>query len=383
MAFTACGGNLKEVFITEAEIIDRYVGNQLWAWGANLRGNLGTNNTASSSSPVQTIAGGTNWKQVSAGNRHTSSIKTDGTLWSFGYGMCGQLGHGLLTLGMSSPVQTIAGGTNWNQVSAGAYHTTAIKTDGTLWLWGTNASGRLGTNNTGTQSSPVQTVAGGTNWKQVSAGAFHTAAVKTDGTLWLWGCGAVGQLGNDNVASQSSPVQTIAGGTNWKQVSAGKCISGAVKTDGTLWAWGYKTNSVGTANQSSPVQTVAGGTNWKQVSVGSAAIGAIKTDGTLWLWGNSAFGVLGNGSGAFTGVPSPVQTIAGGTNWKQVSTCNVSTTAIKTDGTLWVWGYNQAGILGTGTTTSVSSPVQTVAGGNNWKQSSVSDFHMAAITFTS
>ena len=159
---------------------------------------------------------------------HTAAIKTDGTLWSWGLNSSGQLGDNTRT-NKSSPVQTIAGGTNWKQVaSGGQYHTAAIKTDGTLWLWGNNGNGRLGDNTTTNKSSPVQTIAGGTNWKQVAGGRYHTAAIKTDGTLWLWGFNSSGQLGGNTTIDKSSPVQTIAAGTNWKQVASGAYHTAAI-----------------------------------------------------------------------------------------------------------------------------------------------------------
>jgi len=89
---------------------------------------------------------------------------------------------------------------------------------GSLWLWGSGTSGRLGINSTTPRSSPVQTVSGGTNWNQVSSNSGHTAAIKTDGTLWLWGNGSTGQLGDNTATNKSSPVQTVSAGTNWKQV---------------------------------------------------------------------------------------------------------------------------------------------------------------------
>jgi YD repeat-containing protein len=252
-------------------IVDSRRNGGLWAWGRNWEGQLGDNTLTNKSSPVQTIAGGTNWKQVATGYRHTAAIKTDGTLWTWGTNNYGELGDDT-TAHKSSPVQTIAGGTNWKQVSAGDGHTAAIKTDGTLWTWGYNKYGRLGDNTLTNKSSPVQTIAGGTNWKQVAGGSSHTAAIKTDGTLWTWGTNNYGELGDDTTAHKSSPVQTIAGGTNWKQVAGGNYNTAAIKTDGTLWTWGYNIagqlgdNSI--THKSSPVQTITGGTNWKQVACG-------------------------------------------------------------------------------------------------------------------
>ena len=179
---------------------------------------------------MQTIAAGTNWKQVSSGRHHTAAIKTDGTLWLWGRNSYGQLGDNTIAA-KSSPVQTIAGGTNWKLVGCGQYHIAAIKTDGTLWLWGQNSFGRLGDNTVVNKSSPVQTISAGTNWKQVSSGAYHTAAIKTDGTLWTWGYNNFGTLGDNTVANRSSPVQTIAGGTNWKLVSGGSYHTAAIRED--------------------------------------------------------------------------------------------------------------------------------------------------------
>ena len=152
-----------------------------------------------------------------------------GTLWSWGRDSLGQLGDNTILLGRSSPVQTVAFGTNWKLVSCGTYHSAAIKTDGTLWTWGQNNIGQLGDNTTTHRSSPVQTVAFGTNWKSVSCGRFLSTAIKTDGTLWTWGRNNAGQLGDNSVTYKSSPVQTVTFGTNWKSVSGGIYHTIAIK----------------------------------------------------------------------------------------------------------------------------------------------------------
>jgi alpha-tubulin suppressor-like RCC1 family protein len=367
---------------------DAFRQGNLWTWGNNSYGRLGTNDALSRTTPVTTFAGGTNWKQVAGGDSHTAAIKTDGTLWTWGRNNRGQIGDDTLT-NRSTPVTTFAGGTNWKQVACGSQHTAAIRGAGELWVWGRNGYGQLGDNTTTGRLTPVTTFAGGTNWKQVGAGRFSTYAVKTDGTLWAWGVNSYAQLGiNAGGTSRSTPITTFAGGNNWKQVSGGYNFAAAIKNDGTLWSWGRNDggqlgiNDVNT--RSTPVTTFAGGNNWSDISnlCGSRYNSAIKTDGTLWTWGRNSYGNLGDNT--TTDRLTPVTTFSGGTNWKQVANGGSNsghTAAIKTDGTLWIWGLNTSGQLGDNTTVSRQTPVTTFAGGTNWKQVSCGERHIAALTY--
>jgi alpha-tubulin suppressor-like RCC1 family protein len=368
---------------------DAFRQGNLWVWGNNYYGQLGDNTSEYTNilTPITTFSGGFNWKQVSGGGFHTVAIKTDGTLWVWGDNYHGQLGDNTTT-NRSTPVTTFLGGTNWKQVSAGSDHCAAIKTDGTLWTWGNNAFGQLGDDTAGSNRlTPVTTFAGGTNWKQVSSGGAYTAAIKTDGTLWSWGQNYYGQLGSyTEQIDIFTPITTFAGGTNWKQVAGGGFHTAAIKTDGTLWTWGRNYGQIGdntVVTRSTPVTTFAGGTNWKQVSGGRQHTVAIKTDGTLWGWGSNFNGQLGSYTEQID-IFTPVTTSAGGTNWKQVSCGYFHTAAIKTDGTLWGWGRNYSGELGTNGydfSGSQYTPVTTFAGGTNWKQVSGGKQHTVAVTY--
>ena len=387
--FLSPDGDLESAFVSDPAIIDQFAKTgSLWGWGKNTEGQIGDGTTTQRSRPVQ-IAG-TTWNLISNAGSYwvgaSAGIKTDGTLWVWGIGTDGRIGDGT-TVSKSSPTQIA--GTNWKQVACGKWHTAAVKTDGTLWNWGANGRGQLGTNNSTNYSSPVQTVSATNNWKIVACGEYTTFGIKTDGTLWGWGYGQYGALGDGGGTDRSSPSQVA--GTTWKQVDAGGFHGGAVKTDGTLWMWGYNPSyyapigdgDSGT-NRLSPVQTAAGGTNWKQVSCGNNVSAAIKTDGTLWVWGNgNYYGTLGDGGSSVK--TTPVQTAAGGTNWKMVSAGNYTMAAIKTDGTLWTWGDNSSSNLGDGSTsaayTGKSTPVQTLAGGTNWKTVSVGQRGSLAIHF--
>jgi len=340
----------------------------LYSWGNNGFGQLGLNNTTNRSSPVQ-VGSLTDWLNVASGYGHTVSTKTDGTIWSWGTNGVGQLGLNNTTA-YSSPKQ-IGALTNWSAVSCGNTYTMALKTDGTLWGWGRGGQGQLGFNNTYNYSSPKQ-VGSLTNWLNVTCGAYHTVAVRTNGTIWSWGRNSRGQLGLGNTTYYSSPKQ-IGALTNWLRVSCGYAFTMAIKTDGTLWAWGYNNEGnlgIGTSgtDRNTPVQ-VGALTTWSKISCGFQSDGAfcqsIRTDGTLWSWGFNRQGQLGLNTTSYSAtISSPVQ-VGALTNWSNVACCFSSTISTKTDGTIWSWGQNNNGQLGLNDTTNRSSPVQ-IGALTNW-----------------
>lgn len=330
----------------------------LFSWGKNTNGQLGLNDRVNRSSPVQ-VGSLTNWSQVAAGYNSSASIKNDGTLWTWGYNNRGQLGINITGGARSSPVQ-IGALTDWSQIAIGQEFCASIKTNNTLWTWGQNNTGQLGQNTpySAVPSSPTQ-VGALTDWAQASTGQNHCAAVKTTGTLWTWGYNAKGQLGQNNVVTRSSPVQ-VGSLTDWASVSAGGSMCAAVKTGGTLWTWGYNdSGNLGLndrVSRSSPVQ-VGALTNWSKVSATAAMCAAIKTDGTLWSWGLNTNGQLGLNISYLYRRSSPVQ-VGVLTNWSQVSAGSQFCVALRTDGTLWSWGYNSNGQLGQNNVAKRSSPTQ-------------------------
>ena len=330
----------------------------LWAWGLNTNGQLGDNTTTTKSSPVQ-IGSDNNWSYVAAGDYYTIAIKTNGTLWAWGQNTYGELGQGD-TVSRSSPVQ-IGTDTNWSVVDGGNNHVLAVKTTGTLWAWGFNGNGELGDNTTVSKSSPVQ-IGTLSTWTSVTAGSNHGFAIKNDNTLWGWGRGGFGELGDNTTSNSSSPIQI---GTSFSKVSAGGYYTLAVKTDGTLWGWGnnnkYQLGLANTTTYSSPVQI---GSGYASVSAGPDSGGlnyatslAVKTDGTLWGWGNNVDGQVGTSINVGGEVTSPVQ-IGADTNWNVTADGLAHGVALKTNNTLWSWGKNNNGQVGDGTTTDSSSPIQ-------------------------
>jgi len=331
---------------------------EIYNWGINTSGELGQNDLIARSSPVQ-VGALTTWTSITGGLAFNFAVKSDNTAWGWGQGALGNLGQNN-NLNYSSPVQ-LGSLTNWEKVSSGDYFSVAIKTDGTLWAWGRNNSGELGQNLvTTTKSSPVQ-IGSDTDWYKIATSNASCLAIKTDGTLWTWGTNNQGQLGVGNTISISSPTQ-VGTLTEWAEVNVGKLGMGlAVKTDGTLWIWG--SNSQGqlglgnTISCSSPVQ-VGALTTWLKPSGGAYFSGAIKTDGTLWTWGNNQNGELGQNLSTLTKISSPVQ-VGSDTNWSDLQASFYQFSALRTDGTLWTWGQDIDGTLGHNTrNVDNSSPVQ-------------------------
>jgi len=296
-------------------------------WGAGGgAGKLGQNNNTSYSSPKQ-LGSGTDWRSLASSWAMTVASKTDGTLWSWGENSAGSLGQNNLTV-YSSPKQIP--GNSWSQwiaTSSNQNATMAIKTDGTLWAWGYNLYGELGQNTASNRySSPVQ-VGSDTTWGN-PVDMASKSIIKSDGTLWVWGINQYGQLGlnegtDGTSGSRSSPTQVP--GTTWSRISRGSNIQLAIKTDGTMWAWGYNGSSGALAqndrtDRSSPTQIP--GTTWKSVVTDYLSVIATKTDGTLWSWGDAGNdGGLGHNNRQVD-YSSPVQ--LPGTTWRDVGAVNTN-----------------------------------------------------------
>jgi alpha-tubulin suppressor-like RCC1 family protein len=280
------------------------------------------------------------------------AIKTDGSLWAWGYNNQGQLGDGSMGVANYRNVPfRIGADLNWVSVSAGGSHTLGIRTDGSLWAWGWNENGQLGIGSAGSFIPvPVQ-IQAGTTWKTASAGWSHNLAIRTDGSIWAWGWNGNGRLGDGTSIQRNTPIR-IGTDNDWAFVSAGGNHTMAIKEGGTLWAWGW--NGQGrlgdgtTTNRFNPVQIFTG-TTWASVSAGGSHTVAIVQNGTLWAWGSNASGQLGNGATHELSFPIRVRTESE-IPWASISAGGSYSVAIGTDGTVWTWGSNWDSQLGDGTT---------------------------------
>jgi alpha-tubulin suppressor-like RCC1 family protein len=347
----------------------------IWSWGG---GGLGRE-VVRNASDIQ-IGAETNWLTIDVGCDYSVGLKTDGTLWAWGWNEDGLLG---ISAGGDRNIPTqIGSDTNWAQVDAGSSIVTAIRTDGTLWMWGRG------------RPVPVQ-VGVETNWVSVSASGqdnsvyydgIHFMALRRDGTLWGWGQNNRGQLGlGDGVTNYlADPIQISQVGTNsdWRMVSAGWFHTMAIREDGTLWGWGLNgpgSLGIGSLVESTnrPVQ-VGTDSDWVAVSARRLVTTALRADGTLWRWG------ISGGTGFPTNAYVPVQ-VGSESDWRHVATDDdhyyregaVPTSpwksgasgprhsvAIRHDGTMWGFGMNSVGQL--------AQPVSWIpapAVGTNWGNS--------------
>jgi alpha-tubulin suppressor-like RCC1 family protein len=413
----------------------------LWLWGANESGQLGDGTIISRSSPVQVLGAG-RWSAVACGYNFTAAISEANDLYAWGSNENDALGAIGTTANTSSPALVSALGINWFQVYAGMHHTQVYTFDigptplpsssptptfsptstpgasvtptptpsitvsptitpsptpsasiapvppfatvgGQLWLWGDNQYGQLGDQTIINRSSAVQTVSNGSNWRSFSKRYTHSAAVKDDGSLWLWGQNSYGNLGTEDLISRSSPVQTILPSFYWLTPFTGNLFTFVLKQDSSLWCWGA--NSFGQLgdstiiSKSSPIQFAPStGIGWINAGGGVNHAAAISRDGTLWCWGNNAYGQLGTNNTISTS--SPVQTALGGTNWLEVACGNNFTLGLKKDGTIWGFGKNNYGQYGDYTVETRSFPVLVAIGSIYWTAVTAGSEFAAALT---
>jgi alpha-tubulin suppressor-like RCC1 family protein len=348
-------------------------GSRVYCWGQNGWGQLGTGNAGTPNTPTPVVMADNSYLQgvigVAAGEVHSCAVKSDGTVWCWGTGSSGQLGTGTPNNNSQPPTQ-VTQLNNATQLAALDDTTCARASDTTVWCWGNNQS-----------NIPVQVLVepGGaafTDVAEVAVGQSHTCARKTDGSVWCWGSNYLGQLGIGNFsASAANPVQALGPGAA-TQLRAGSDFTCAVRADNTLSCWGGTENGqLGTGMEgyyalvNSPIAVVSGGNaalgGVTLVGLGDTHACAVKSDGTLSCWGNNSAGQLGTGLAENTAMrTSPELVLDGqGSAWSgatAISAFQSQTCTVQSDASAWCWGRNDRGTLGNGNTIDQTHPAAVV-----------------------
>ncbi|MFW5891010.1 MAG: RCC1 domain-containing protein, partial [bacterium] len=384
---------------------------ETWVCGNNNNGQLGVGNTEDTNSPVL-LSSDINWNKFYSSGSYSYHIKEDGTLWSWGSNSGGQLGLGD-TINRSSPVQ-VGTDADWDFVNP--YIVAMIKTNGTLWVCGRNNFRKLGTGDNIDRSIPTQ-IGTDANWIEAYNLGQSSIFVKSDSTLWgtgknnygelglsdtiirskptligsnfdidylfsgtncffakkndgnfyAWGASSVGSLGVGNVSINSSSPTLIGSNIDFDYIENSSATSYGTTLNGNLYGWGRNERGDLGLGYSGYINNFDKQINLIVPSINNNKRGIlrffIKYDGTLWARGDNNYGQLGIPE-IENAIYSPIQ-VGTDTDWFLANGGLYHSIALKNNGTLWVWGYNNNGQLGLGDTSDRSSPVQ-LGTDNNW-----------------
>ncbi len=333
----------------------------LWAWGSSAQCRLGAGSGVEYSTvPLRIGDPGARWKYICADDHMSFAIQEDGSLWAWGQNMYGSLGlgDGYLDTVQCIPVRVEYPSKNWVMVDCGYGHAAALSEEGELYVWGDNSEGQLGDNRTEAYRTIPERL-GADLWRTVGTGGNYVLAVRYDGTLWGWGQNRGGELGDESDISKDFPVQILTGSgieDNWQSVSAGYYHSVAIK-GGELWGTG--SNGRGQLGGEPYDRRLSFGKLLDDTGFTTAAAGyfttfALKTDGSYWGMGENESGQMGYGD---TITRRPFELLDAADSWVQVSAGDTHTMLLRSDGSLFGTGDNQDGKLGDGTGINRSSPV--------------------------
>jgi alpha-tubulin suppressor-like RCC1 family protein len=326
----------------------------VFTWGWNGNGQLGDGGSnAQSLTPLLNVTL-SNVIDVAAGFNHSAAV-SGGSVFTWGGNAFGQLGDTTTSDTDTPPSPGNGILNNIIAIAAGDNHTVALESDGTVWSWGLNTNGQLGDNSTTQRNAPVEITAI-TGVTAIATGTSHTVALKSDGTVWAWGSNSNGRLGDGTTTQHTTPVQ-VSGLTNVVAIAAGGSHTLAVTDDGAIWAWGLNTNGQlgdGTVTQRTIPVRVLGLADVIDVTAGSTHSMAVRVDGSVQSWGKNDLGQLGDGT---TDDHITTALISGLSNVIAIASHFDTSMVVQADGSVWAWGQNNTGQLGDISTTNRTSPV--------------------------
>ncbi|WP_027184579.1 hypothetical protein [Desulfovibrio inopinatus] len=331
---------------------------QLYAFGSNLHRQVGAPASENAVYAPWRVGSASNWKAVSAGGNHSLLLDNEGKLYAYGWNAFGQTGNNAFGGDISSPTQ-VGNLSGWSRIAAGSQHSLAIR-NGALYAFGWNEFGELGTYEYGfytNRNAPTLVSAGtGNPWVYVAAGYLHSLGIRENGDLYAWGDNSQGELGIGNTPDRSVGPTLVKEAGPWKTACAGAYFSMAIKEDGTLWGFGSNENGrlglgAGTGKSSTPVQ-VGTETNWTDISCGDWFTLALKSDGSLYGFGYNLHGELGLDDTIDRYVPERIGSEGA---FQSMSAGENHSLAKAKSGTIYGCGDNAMGQLGVGDTSVIES----------------------------
>ncbi|GBD33168.1 hypothetical protein HRbin33_02148 [bacterium HR33] len=314
--------------------------------------------------------------QLSAGRYHTCAVKGDGTVACWGRNEFGELGNGTSGNAFSSPVR-VSSSESFQTVAAGGLHSCALTVTGVAYCWGRNGNGQLGDGSSIDRTTPVA-VSGSRTYQKITAGRFHTCALDTGGTAYCWGSNFNGKLGDGTSTSSSTPV-AVSGGLTFQQIGAGEQHTCGLTTAGEVYCWGDNSSGqLGDGTNTGSAVPVPVGSSFTALAVGGFHTCALTTSGVAKCWGHGGFGQLGNGAFANSNVPVSV---SGSLTFSTLSAGLYTTCGIAA-GTTYCWGNNFDGQVGDNSTIDRPQPTA-VSSGIAFQAVSAGSYHTCAIEATS
>lgn len=291
------------------------------------------------------------WRRAAANSTTACAVSGDRKLYCWGSDAQGMLGVGG-PVGQASPnakvPQRVGTDATWDTVAAGLYLMCATNTAGEKFCWGSNGYRQFGDPAVGANDAKTAPFKVTRAIGEASLGVNHACGLDAAGALYCWGDGSDGNLGDGNTASHLVATPTRIGSATWKSVSASGHTCG-IQTDGSLWCFGYNESGesgVDPMTAAVGVPTRVGTANdWASVSAGRDTTCAVKSNGTAWCFGTNGQGALGNGSSLPDPVFTPVQ-VGTATTWSSVTVMDLGACGVQTDGTVWCWGTNERGEIG-------------------------------------
>lgn len=352
------GGNTVDPPATNFDLVDAGTDHtcalsdgRLYCWGGNGKGALGLGDGPPRAVPTR-VGADDRWVGLATGSRFTVALLEDGSVWGTGENVAGQLGLGddvgrtvLSAIAAFGPMTAVLGTRE---------HMLALAPGGALWGWGENAEGQLGQDDPfpgegADRRSPVP-IATERVWVHAGGFAGHSCAIDDEGALWCWGRNSSNQLGlGGGAAGQLRTPQRVPGPADWTRIVGSNPHSCGLRNDGSLWCWGDNGSrqlGLGDSVDGVDIPTRVGqDSDWSDVSVSTFHTCGVKTTGSLWCWGRNDEGQLGTAD--ITDRTTPTR-IGDDDDWDRVSNGRFHTCATKRDGTAWCTGQNGDGQLGVG-----------------------------------